>query len=308
MDLRIAVQPQVGADYATLLGVAQACERLGFSGFFMADHLMGWRDPADSLPGPTDVWTTLAGMARETTSIRLGTLMTSANFRHPAMLAIQVAQVDDMSGGRIDLGLGAGWSESEHRAHGIPFPARRMDVLEEQLAIVTGMWATPVGDRFSFDGEHYTLDGSPALPKPAQSSVPIIVGGTGPRRTPQLAARFAAEYNGSYATDDDIPKMLRRREQACVAIGRDPRSLTFSIMASLAVGTTERDRAARAAASGKTPEVVRLTGVGGTPAQAVERLRRLEDAGVQRIYLQFPGFTDVDHLALVAEEVLPAFA
>lgn len=305
MEVRIAVQPQLGANYLTLLTVAQACERFGFPGFFMADHLMSMRDPLDALPGPTDVWTSLAAMARETSRIRLGTLMTSANFRLPGMLAVQVAQVDEMSGGRVELGIGAGWSEAEHRAYGIPFPARRFSVLEEQLSIITGLWATPVGERYSYSGQHYEVENSPALPKPVQSPLPILIGGKGSRRTPELAARFAAEYNGSYASDQELPTMLERRAEACDAIGRDPNTLTFSIMSSMGIGANDSEIQERARASGKTAGELRASGVGGTPTQAVERLNQLESAGVQRIYLQLADFADLDHLELVAKEVLP---
>src|SRR5690554_4955256 len=217
MDLRIFVEPQQGASYGDQLALAQHAERLGFSGFFRSDHYLRMGD-GDPGPGPTDAWTTLAGLARETSRIRLGTLVSSATFRHPGVLAIQVAQVDDMSGGRVELGLGAGWFAAEHEAYGIPFPQRRFGLLTEQLEVVTGLWRTPVGERFDHAGEHYALTDSPALAKPVQRvavgpdgrlgespGVPIIVGGLGPRRTPALAARFAAEYNASFPEIDELP-------------------------------------------------------------------------------------------------------
>ena len=304
MDLRIAVQPQVGASYDDLLRVASATSRLGFDGFFMADHVMGWGE--SGLPGPTDVWTTLAGLARETTGIRLGTLMTSANFRLPGMLAIQVAQVDQMSGGRIELGIGAGWAEAEHRAYGLPFPARKFDSFEEQLQVITGLWSTPIGERFSFDGEFYQLFDSPALPKPLQTLPPVIIGGKGPRRTPELAARFAQEFNGSYATLEEWPGMLAAVHSACESIRRDPAALTYSVMSSLGVGSIDADRERRASLNRKTPAEMLESGVGGSPQQAIDRLAQWAARGVSRVYLQFPGFTDIDHLELVASEVLPA--
>ncbi|HMO11021.1 MAG TPA: TIGR03560 family F420-dependent LLM class oxidoreductase, partial [Actinotalea sp.] len=200
MDLRIFTEPQQGATYDELLTVARATEDLGFDGFFRSDHYLAMG--SDGMPGPTDAWVTLAGLARETSRIRLGTLVSPVTFRLPGPLAIQVAQVDQMSGGRVELGLGAGWFGAEHAAYGIPFPERRFGVLTEQLEVVTGLWSTPSGERFTYHGEHYQLVDSPALPKPVQragvggrAGVPVIVGGKGPRRTPALAARFAAEYN-----------------------------------------------------------------------------------------------------------------
>ncbi len=197
MQLRIFTEPQQGASYDDLLAVAQAAERLGFDGFFRSDHylVMGG---GDGLPGPTDAWVTLAGLARDTTRLRLGTLVTSATFRLPGPLAVSVAEVDHMSGGRVELGLGAGWYEAEHRAYAIPFPplGERFERLEEQLAIITGLWGTPAGERFSYTGRHYEVTDSPALPKPRQQPrPPVIVGGHGPSRTPRLAATYADEFN-----------------------------------------------------------------------------------------------------------------
>jgi len=193
MQLRIFTEPQQGATYDQLLAVARATEDGGFDGFFRADHYMAiW---GDGLPGPTDAWATFAGLARETSRIRLGTLVTPVTFRPPGALAIIVAQVDAMSGGRVELGLGTGWYEAEHEAHGIPFPpfGERFQRLEEQVDIVLGLWTTPPGERFSYAGRHHTLTDSPALPKPVQSPhPPLIIGGVGPRRTPELAARRAA--------------------------------------------------------------------------------------------------------------------
>ncbi len=173
MELCIFTEPQQGASYDDQLAHATLTERLGFHGWFRSDHIlvMGETDP---LPGPTDAWVTLAGLARETERIRLGTLVSSATFRHPSLLAIQVAQVDAMSGGRVDFGLGTGWFAEEHEAYGVPFPARRFGMFEEQLAVLTGLWSTPIGETLDFVGEHYTLKGSPALPKPAQSRMPVI--------------------------------------------------------------------------------------------------------------------------------------
>lgn len=312
MDLRIFTEPQQGATYDDLLRVAQAAEDLGYDGFFRSDHYLVMGD-GDGLPGPTDAWTTLAGLARETSSIRLGTLVTAATFRHPGVLAIQVAQVDQMSGGRIELGLGAGWYAAEHAAYGIPFPEKRFGLLTEQLEVVTGLWGTPPGERFDFQGEHYTLTDSPALPKPVQRSpldharagVPVIIGGRGPRRTPALAARFGAEYNASFPPIEDVPMLFGRVRAACEEIGRPADDLVYSVALVLCVGSDEAELARRAAAIGREPEELRRNGVAGTVSEVVDRLGALAEAGTQRVYLQVLDLADLDHLALVAQEVAP---
>lgn len=303
LDLRIFTEPQQGATYDDLLKVAQATEELGFSAFFRSDHYLTMG--GDGLPGPTDAWTTLAGLARETTTLRLGTLVTSATFRHPGVLAIQVAQVDQMSGGRVELGLGAGWFAEEHAAYGIPFPAKRFGLLEEQLEVITGLWGTPAGERYSFSGEHYTLTDSPALPKPTQDRIPVIVGGSGPRRTPALAARFATEYNQAFPELGDIAPRIDVVNQALKEAGRDPETLTHSAALVLAVGRDEAEFARRAAAIGREPAELREHGVAGTVAEAVDRLAQVEADGVERVYLQVLDLHDLDHLELVAREVAP---
>lgn len=303
MDLRIFIEPQQGASYDDQLRVAQHSEELGFSGFFRSDHYlrMGGGDP---LPGPTDTWTTLAGLARETSRIRLGSLVTSATFRWPGILAVQVAQVDAMSGGRIELGLGAGWFDAEHQAYGVPFPRRRFGLLEEQLELITGMWATPVGERFSYDGEHYRVVDSPALPKPVQQPLPVIIGGGGPRRTPRLAARFAAEYNQGFPEKDQIPVQRDRVRAACEAIGRDPDELVQSVALVVCVGRDEQEIARRAAAIGREPAELRRNGLAGTPQEVVDGIAALAEQGISRVYLQFLDLSDLDQLDLIASEVM----
>ena len=310
MDLRIFTEPQQGATYDDQLAVAQAAERLGFDGFFRSDHYLAMS--GDGGPGPTDSWTTLAGLARETSTIRLGTLVSSATFRRPGVLAIQVAQVDQMSGGRVELGLGAGWFEEEHRAYGIPFPHDRMDRLSEQLELVTGLWATPPGERYSFQGRHYQLTDSPALPKPVQRSarrtgagVPVIIGGGGPRRTPALAARYADEFNLNFPELDAAAARVATVRAACEAADRDPATMLFSAALVVCVGSDEAEVARRAAAIGREPAELREHGIAGTPAQAAERLRAFAAAGVDRVYLQVLDLHDLDHLELVAAEVAP---
>ena len=303
MDLRIFVEPQQGASYTDQLAMAQRAEQLGFSGFFRSDHYLRMGD-GDPLPGPTDAWTTLAGLARETSSIRLGTLVSSATFRLPGVLAIQVAQVDEMSGGRVELGLGTGWFAEEHSAYGIPFPEKRFGLLTEQLEIVTGLWSTPVGETFDYAGEHYRLTDSPALPKPAQSPPPVIVGGGGPRRTPRLAARFAAEYNQSFPDKAVVPTQRDRVRAACEEIGRDPDELVYSVAFVACVGRDEQEVARRAAAIGREPAELRRNGLAGTPQEVLDGIAALAEQGITRVYLQCLDISDLDHLDLIAGEVM----
>lgn len=307
MRLRVFVEPQQGATYGQLLAVARTAEDCGFDGFFRSDHYLAMG--GDGLPGPTDAWTTLAGLARETSRLRLGTLVTSATFRLPGPLAVTVAQVDAMSGGRIELGLGAGWFDDEHRAYGIPFPAmgERFDRLEEQLAIVTGLWATEVGGRFTFEGRHYSVVDSPALPKPLQSPrPPVILGGAGPNRTPRLAARFADEFNVPFHRVADAAAQYERVRQACRAAGRDPATVRFSAAVVVCCGADEAELARRAAAIGRQVDELRTNGAAGTPAEVVARCREYGDAGAETVYLQVLDLDDLDHLRLIADDVLPA--
>jgi F420-dependent oxidoreductase-like protein len=248
-------------------------------------------------------------LARDTERIRLGTLVTSATFRLPGPLAIAVAGVDQMSRGRIELGLGAGWWESEHRAYGIPFPdvTTRFDRLEEQLAIVTGLWSTPTGERFSFTGMQYVVEDSPALPKPVQDHIPIIVGGAGARRTPQLAANYASEFNLPFHSLDDGRAQFARVREACEQIGRDPATITYSNALLAAVGVNEAEVDRRLEAIGRSRESVRRGGLVGTPAEALEQLAAWTEAGSERVYLQLLDLTDLDQLELIAAEVGTAF-
>ena len=306
MQLRIFTEPQQGADYGTLLAVARAAERLGFDAFFRSDHYL--TIGGSGLPGPTDAWTTLAGLARETSRVRLGTLLSPVTFQLPGPLAITVAQVDQMSGGRAELGLGAGWFDAEHTAYGIPFPplAERFARLEEQLEIITGLWETPEGQTFSFNGAHYTLSDSPALPKPAQRPrPPVLVGGGGRHRTPRLAARFANEYNVPFATVADSAAAFGRVRQACQEAGRDPASLVYSAAQTVCCGRDEAEVARRAQAIGEQLPGLRHSGLAGSPAEVADKLGHFADAGATRIYLQVLDLHDLDHLELIAAEVMP---
>jgi F420-dependent oxidoreductase-like protein len=304
MDLRIFTEPQQGASYDTLLSVAKATEELGFDGFFRSDHYLAMFS-VDGLPGPTDAWVSLAGLARETSRIRLGTLVSPATFRLPGPLAIQVAQVDQMSGGRVELGLGTGWFEAEHRAYGIAFPQNRFGAFEEQLAIVTGLWDTPVGETYSFRGEHYTLEGAPALPKPVQTPhPPIIIGGWGAKRTPRLAAQYADEYNFGFDGLEQADAAYGRVRAAVQAAGRAPDSLVYSYAGPVVCGRTDDEVARRADAIGrKLDDELRQSGFVGTPGELVERIAAFRALGVSRVYLQVLDLADLGHLELLAAEV-----
>ncbi|MFD9084231.1 LLM class F420-dependent oxidoreductase [Streptomyces erythrochromogenes] len=303
MDLRIFTEPQQGASYETLLSVAKATEDLGFDAFFRSDHYLRM-GAADGLPGPTDAWITLAGLARETRRIRLGTLMTAGTFRLPGVLAIQVAQVDQMSGGRIELGLGAGWFEEEHKAYGIPFPADRMSRLEEQLAIVTGLWATAPGATFDYAGDHYRVENSPALPKPVQARIPVLIGGHGAKRTPRLAARYADEFNMPFASIADSERQFGRVGEAAEQAGRRPDDLVYSNALVVCVGKDDAEVARRAAAIGRDVDELKANGLAGSPAEVVEKIGAYGAAGSSRVYLQLLDLDDLDHLELISAQVL----
>jgi F420-dependent oxidoreductase-like protein len=306
VQLRIFTEPQMGATYDDLLAVARRTEETGFDAFFRSDHYLTMG--GDGLPGPTDAWVTLGGLARETSRIRLGTLMTAATFRLPGPLAISVAQVDQMSGGRVELGIGAGWFEAEHTAYGIPFPElrERFDRYEEQVAVITGLWGTPAGETFDFAGKHYTVRDSPALPKPVQAGgVPLIIGGKGRTRTPALAARHAAEFNVPFASAEENARLFAGVREACEAAGRDAGSIVLSSALVLCVGGDDAEVDRRAAAIGRDADELRRSGVAGTPAEAVDTLGRYAEAGATRVYLQVLDLADLDHLDLVAAEVAP---
>jgi F420-dependent oxidoreductase-like protein len=308
MELRIFTEPQQGATYDELLAMARTAEECGYGGFFRSDHYLKMGD-VSGLPGPTDAWITLAGLARETERIRLGTLLTAATFRLPGPLAVAVAGVDAMSGGRVELGLGAGWFEDEHEVYGIGFPAvgERFDRLEEQLAIITGLWETPVGELFEFSGRQYQLKPGPALPKPVQQPrPPIIIGGHGARRTPALAARYADEFNVAFSPLDVVERQYHLVDEACRAIGREADSVRRSAALVLCCGSDEAEVERRASKIGRTADELRRDGAAGTPTEVVDTLRAYGGIGATRIYLQVLDLADLDHVRLVADEVLPA--
>jgi F420-dependent oxidoreductase-like protein len=306
MDFRVFVEPQQGASYADQLAVAQTAEELGYAAFFRSDHFQAMS--GDGLPGPTDSWVTLGAIARETSRIRLGTLVTSATFRYPGPLAIAVAQVDEMSGGRVDFGLGSGWFEKEHDAYGIPFPplGERFDRLTEQLAIITGLWTTRPGETFDYTGKHYSISGSPALPKPLQSPhPPIVIGGAGAKRTPALAAAYAAEFNVPFAPIDVVRTQFQRVAAAVEAANRPADSMVYSCAFVLCAGRDDAEVARRAAAIGRDVEELRSNSpLVGTPAEIVDKLGAWTDLGVQRVYAQTLDLSDLAHLELFAAEVM----
>ncbi|MBP2473834.1 alkanesulfonate monooxygenase [Crossiella equi] len=310
MDFRVFTEPQQGATYDDLLRVARCAEDAGYDAFFRSDHYLKMGE-VDGLPGPTDAWVTLAGLARETSRVRLGTLMTAATFRHPGPLAIAVAQVDAMSGGRVEFGLGAGWFEREHQAYGLPFPevAERFDRYAEQLAVITGLWRTPEGEAFSYQGEHYRLTDSPALPKPVQQPTPpVLIGGRGAKRTPMLAARYAAEFNLPFSPPEVAVRQFERVEAACAEIGRDHKEITRSAALVVCVGRDEAEIARRAGVIGREVDELRENGLAGTPAEVADKLGRWrEETGISRVYLQVLDLADLDQVELVAAEVMPHF-
>ncbi len=306
MELRVFTEPQQGAAYDDLLAVARTAEDCGYGAFFRSDHYLAMN--ADGLPGPTDAWITLAALARDTSTIRLGTLVTSATFRYPGPLAISVAQVDAMSGGRVELGLGAGWYAEEHAAYGIPFPPlrERFDRLEESLAVITGLWDTPEGSTLDLPGTYYPISGSPALPKPVQRPhPPVLLGGLGKKRTPALAARYADEFNLPFVDPATTAEAFARVHRACEERGRDPHELTYSNALVLCCGRDDAEVARRAEAIGRDVDELRANGLAGTPAELVDKIGRYAEQGTQRIYLQTLDLGDLDHLELVAGKVLP---
>ncbi|SEE56554.1 LLM class F420-dependent oxidoreductase [Jiangella alba] len=314
MDLRILTEPQFGGTYEDQLAAARTAEASGFDGFFRSDHYLNRTNPS-AWPGPTDAWTTLAGLARETTTIRIGTLVTAATLRHPSVLAISAAQVDRMSHGRLDFGLGSGHDEEEHRLYGVPIPAieERFDLYNEQLEIITGLWTTPAGAQFNFNGKHYTLSGAPALRTPVQSPTPpIIIGGVGKKRTPRLAARFANEFNVIFAGAADAAAQFARVATAARAIGRDPGGIVRSAAVAPAVGRTNGDSMRRLGVIRQFLPWLRSEAedlgqvIAGSPNHVVDQIGRYREAtGITRLYLDLPDVWDLEQIELIASDVKP---
>ena len=302
MKLRIFTEPQQGASYDDLLRVARAGDEFGYDAFFRSDHYLKM-GAGDGLPGPSDAWITLAGLARDTTKVKLGTLVTPITFRHPGPLAISVANVANMSGGRAELGIGAGWYGQEHEAYAIPFPdlGERFERLEEQLAIITGLWDTPAGEAFNFSGKHYSVVDSPALPKPV-ARPRIVIGGFGARRTPRLAATYADEFNIGFIGPEIAKAAFERVREASAKTGRE---LEHSIALAIAVGANDAEVAARAAKIGQPLDQLKQNALAGTVGEVLDRIGAYAELGVTTTYLQLHDLADVDQLELIASEVMP---
>jgi F420-dependent oxidoreductase-like protein len=301
------VEAHRGANYEQQLRMAQAAERLGFAAFTRTEHYTP-TDGSLGEPGPTDAWLTLAAIARETTAIRLGTLMTCTTFRYPTVLAVMVAQADQMSNGRVELGIGAGWFEGEHHVMGVPFPQlpERIDRFEEQLAILRGLWSLDGGDRFSFNGEYFKVEDNPGLPRPVQpAGPPIVIGGKGVRRLPRLAVQYAAEFNSSNCDLDNVSQRYGRVIAACEKYGRDRESMKFSHAIVVCCGRTDREIARRLEVTGQDLDTFNVVNIAGPPEYAIERIKAFADLGTQRMYLQLLDMDDIDHAELIANAVLP---
>ena len=311
MRFAVMIEGQEDVTWDDWVALAQACERLGFEALFRSDHYLSVMDGRDR--GSLDAWGTICGLAAITSTVRLGTLVSPATFRHPSVLAKNAVTADHISGGRVDLGIGTGWMEAEHRAYGFPFPpmGERMDRLAEQLEIVSGSLGT---EPISFAGEHYAVEELDALPKPVQRPLPLLMGGSARRRGAALAARFASEYNVVHESPEDAAAARGRLASACEQSGRDPATLRFSLMHQVLIGRDEgelRGRAERLSevtGGRETVDELRRSAIAGTPAEVIDRLREYEAAGVERLMLQHLVHRDVEALELIAAEVAPAFA
>jgi F420-dependent oxidoreductase-like protein len=306
------IEGQEDVSWPQWLDLAQACERHGIPALFRSDHYMNL-DGQHPERASLDAWGTLCGLAAVTTELRLGTMVSPATFRHPSELAKVVVTADHVSGGRIELGLGAGWHEREHAAYGFSFAdtRTRMDVLEEQLQIIRGAWDEGA---FSFDGAHYRLEDLDARPKPVQSHPPLIMGGSAGPRSVRLAARYADEYNTPFPSLDDIRERRARVHRACQQAGREP--IPFSIMTGVLVGEDEgqvRERAGRLAEKMGADPAALLSDppsgwIVGTVDQATEQLLALREAGVDRVMCQHLVHTDLDAVALLGDQLAPRVA
>jgi F420-dependent oxidoreductase-like protein len=305
MQLRIFTEPQQGASYDQLLAVATTAEECGFDAFFRSDHYLKMGS-ASGLPAYTDAWTTLAGLARDTRTIRLGTMVTPVTFRPIGTFPAVATEVDQMSQGRLEVGLGAGWYEAEHVAYGLPFPAlaQRYDLLEDQLAILHGVWSTGPGGFFEREGLTCTVRMQADSFQPAQRPhPPIVIGGRGGPRNSRLAATYADEFNISFVMPDAMRAAHDSVRKACEGRQRDPASVVFSIGLVTCCGSSESDISRRASAIGRDVDELRQNGLTGTPAEVLNKISVYTEAGAQRVYLQILDLSDLDHLRLVAEEV-----
>ena len=314
MDVCLMIEGQEGVTWDRWTALARACEELGFTGLFRSDHYLSFEHPNER--GALDAWTTHAALASITQRIRLGTLVSPVTFRHPAQVAKSLVTVDHASGGRVELGLGAGWFEREHRAYGFAFPdpAERMAILGEQLEIVHRLWEVDEAT-VSFEGRHYRLEECPGLPKPVQRPHPPLImgGGAGPRSA-ALAARWADEYDVFSVAPQEAAERRARISAACEAIDRDPNEVRFSVMTTILVGADRRELERRAVAmmgddEGDDPasflERMRATKLVGTPEEVLERVGEYAAAGVRRIYLQDLLHDDMEMVELIGREIVP---
>ena len=314
MRFALMIEAQQGLSYLDQLELASLAERLNFEAFFRSDHYRSFPGPAN-LP-TTDAWTVLAGLARETERIRLGVLVSPVTFRHPGSFAKVVTTVDEMSGGRAEVGVGAGWNEAEHAALGLAFPPikERADLMEDELAILRGLWDEP--DGWSFQGRQVRIEAAAFQPRPVQRPhPPIIVGGEGSPRSLRLAARFADEYNMSSSGPEACAAAFARLDEECRKIGRDPATISRSVMAGLLIGVDEAEVGRRASAqvavvadpatdAEEWLEARRERWIIGTPEQARSTVRAFEVAGVRRIMLQDLLPRDPEMIELAARELI----
>jgi F420-dependent oxidoreductase-like protein len=314
VQLCLMIEGQEGVSWPQWLDLAHACEQHGIGTLFRSDHYMNL-DGHHPERGALDAWGTLCALAAATTALRLGTMVSPATFRHPSELAKLVVTADHVSGGRVELGLGAGWHEHEHAAYGFPFaPMRtRLDVLEEQLQVVLGSWTSGPDQPFSFDGEHYRLDQLDAEPGPVQTPhPPLIMGGSAGRRSSALAARYADEYNTPFAAVEEVRERRERIEQACSDAGRE--MLPFSVMTGVVLGADEADLRDRARRLEERSGFARLVDeppsgwIVATVEAAAEQLSALAAAGVNRVMCQHLLHDDLDAVALIGERLGPAVA
>jgi F420-dependent oxidoreductase-like protein len=313
MRVALMIEGQEGVSWDEWLALAQACEEHGIETLFRSDHYLSGSHPHER--AAHDAWSTLAGLAARTARLRLGSLVSPVTFRHPSLLANAVSTVDHISGGRVELGMGAGWMREEHEAFGFPFPPlrERVEMLREQIEIVHRLWTE---DHVTFEGEHYRLRDCSALPKPLQEPHPrILVGGSAKPGTAIPAALFADEYNTPAATPDECRERRRALDDACEDVGRDPKTLAMSVMTGFVLGENDEEllentrRILERWGSDLSPAEAlaryKSRGLAGTPGQLVEGLKRLEEAGVERVMLQHIAHDDLATIALIGREVAP---
>jgi alkanesulfonate monooxygenase len=307
VTLRIFTEPQQGATYDQLRTIAKTAEECGFGAFFRSDHVLKMGDGTGT-PEVTDAWITLAGLARDTETIRLGTLVTPVTFRPVGSLAVTVAQVDHMSGGRVEVGLGAGWYDDEHQGFGLAFPPvrTRMDMLDDQVSILQGLWSTPPGETFALEGATTSVRIAADTVRPQQRpGPPIILGGGAKPRSALLAATYAGEYNVGFQSIKDTREVHDRIRSTCEKTGCDPASIVYSAAQVVCCAEDEEALARRAKTIGREPAELRENGLAGTPEELIDKLGKYAEAGVDRFYLQVLDITDLDQLRLIAEQVMP---